>query len=185
MTTQVTTPTAVSTWSIDPMHSGAEFAVKHMMVSTVKGRFRSLSGAIRLDEAHPENSFVTATIDTASIDTGVDQRDEHLRSADFFEVERFPEITFRGTRVEHVEGTRWRITGELTIRDVTKEVLLDTEYEGQIKDAYGKQRVAFSADTELNRKDFGLNWNGLIEAGGVVVSDKVRVTLNIAAVREE
>jgi polyisoprenoid-binding protein YceI len=179
------TATGVSTWTVDPAHSGVEFAVKHMMISSVKGRFRSFGGAIRLDEEHPENSSVTATIDTASVDTGVDQRDEHLRSADFFEVERFPEITFRSTVVEHIEGDRWRITGDLTIRDITREVVLDTEYEGQIKDAYGKQRAAFSADTELNRKDFGLNWNGLIEAGGVVVGDKVRVTLNIAAVRSE
>jgi polyisoprenoid-binding protein YceI len=178
-------PSKVSTWNIDPVHSNVEFAVKHMMVSTVRGRFREVAGAIHLNEADPASSWVEATIPTASIDTAEAQRDAHLRSPDFFESERFPAMTFRSTRVEHVDGDRWRITGDLTIRDVTKPVVLDSEYEGQIKDAYGKQRAAFEAKTELNRKDFGLNWNGLIEAGGVVVGDKVRVTLNIAAVREE
>ena len=185
MTTQVTAPTSVSTWSIDPAHSGVEFAVKHMMISTVKGRFRSFGGAIHVNEADPASSWVAASIETASVDTAEPQRDAHLRSEDFFDVERFPQMTFRGAKVEHVEGARWRITGDLTIRDVTREVVLDTEYEGQIKDAWGKQRAAFSADTVFNRKDFGLNWNGLIEAGGVIVGDKVRVTLNIAAVRED
>jgi polyisoprenoid-binding protein YceI len=179
------TPTTVSTWSIDPVHSGAEFAVKHMMISTVKGRFRSFSGALRLDEANPAASSVTAAIATASVDTAEPQRDEHLRSADFFDVERFPEMTFRSTKVEQVDDSRWKIRGDLTVRDVTKEVVLDTEYGGQIKDAWGKQRAAFTAETVLNRKDFGLNWNLLIEAGGVAVGDKVRVTLNIAAVRDE
>ena len=183
--TAPTTPTAVSTWTIDPAHSGVEFAVKHMMVSTVKGRFGSFEGRIQLNEADAASSSVTASVDTASVDTREAQRDAHLRSDDFFGAEQYPKMTFRSTKVEHVEGDRWQITGDLTIRDVTREVVLDTEYEGQIKDAYGKQRAAFSADTVLNRKDFGLNWNGLIETGGVIVGDKVRVTLNIAAVRED
>lgn len=179
------TNAAVSTWTIDPVHSNVEFAVKHMMVSTVKGHFRSFSGTIDIDEANPEDSSVTASIETASVDTGEAQRDAHLRSADFFDVERFPQMTFRSTRVERVDDTHWKVVGELTIRDVTKDVVLDTEYEGQIKDAFGKQRAAFTAETVLNRHEFGLNWNGLIETGGVIVGDKVRVTLNIAAVREE
>ncbi len=185
MIAQVTTPTAVSTWNIDPVHSGVEFAVKHMMVATVKGRFRSFQGAIQLSEADPAASSVAASIETASIDTAEPQRDAHLRSDDFFNAERYPLMTFRSTKVEQVDGSHWKITGDLTIRDVTKEVVLDTEYEGQIKDTWGKQRAAFTAETVLSRKDFGLNWNLLIEAGGVAVGDKVRVTLNIAAVRED
>ena len=182
MTTQ---QTAVSTWAIDPAHSLAEFAVKHMMVSTVKGRFRAVEGSITLDEDNPTNSSVTATIDVATVDTGVEQRDNHLRSDDFFNAERFPAINFRSTRVQRVDDDNWKVTGDLTIRDVTKEVVLDTEYEGQILDAFGKQRAAFTAQTAVNRKDFKLNWNGLIEGGGVVVSDRVRITLHIAAVKAD
>ena len=178
-------PTRVSTWNIDPVHSNVEFAVKHMMVSTVRGRFREVAGAIHLNEADPASSWAEATVPTVSVDTAEPKRDDHLRSADFFEVEKYPQMTFRSTNVEQVKGDRWQITGDLTIRDVTKQVVLDTEYEGQIKDAYGLQRAAFNAQTELNRKDFGLNWNALIEAGGVAVGDKVRVTLNIAAVRQD
>lgn len=180
-----TAPAVVSTWSIDPIHSTAEFAVKHMMVSTVKGRFRTFEGTINLDEENPFLSSVTAAINIDSIDTGEPQRDDHLRSDDFFGAERFPEMTFRSTKVERVDDGNWRVIGDLTIRDVTKQVVLDTEYEGQIKDAFGKQRAAFTAQTTLKRKEFGLNWNGLIETGGVIVGDKVRVTLHIAAVRQE
>ncbi len=179
-----TMQTATNTWTIDPVHSVAEFAVKHMMVSTVKGRFRSMEGTIHIDEVNPTASWVTASIDVASIDTAEPKRDAHLRSDDFFNAERFPKMTFRSTRVERVDDTHWKVIGDLIIRDVTKEVVLDTEYEGQIKDAYGKQRAAFSAETTLNRREFGLNWNGVIETGGVIVADRVRVMLNIAAVRE-
>ncbi len=183
--TTTTDQTAVSTWAIDPVHSNVEFAVKHMMVSTVKGRFRSVEGALHIDEEEPTNSRVSASIEVASVDTGEAQRDAHLRSDDFFSAETYPTMTFHSKRVDRVDDTHWKVIGDLTIRDVTKEVVLDTEYEGQIKDAFGKQRAAFSATTELNRKDFGLSWNGLIETGGVIVGDKVRVALNIAAVREE
>jgi polyisoprenoid-binding protein YceI len=177
-----TTATATSTWTIDSAHSIAEFSVKHMMVSTGKGRFRDVAGTLTIDEGHPERSSVTATIAAASIDTGVEMRDNHLRSADFFEVDAFPELTFRSTSVDRVGEERWRVTGELTIRDVTRRVTLDTVYEGQISDAFGKQRAAFTATAEINRNDFGLNWNTAIEAGGVVVGDRVKIELNIAAV---
>lgn len=180
----MTTQTDVSTWTIDGAHSIAEFAVKHMMVSTVKGRFRALRGIVRIDDERPERSTVEAEIDTASIDTGVEQRDEHLRSDDFFNAERFPRITFRSTVAARAADDRWRVTGDLTIRDVTRPVTLDTEFEGETIDAYGQRRAAFTATTTINRRDFGLNWNGMIEAGGVVVQDKVKVTLHIAAVRE-
>jgi polyisoprenoid-binding protein YceI len=180
----MTTQTEVRTWSIDGAHSIAEFAVKHMMVSTVKGRFRTLRGAVHIEEDRPEHSSVEAEIETASIDTGVEQRDDHLRSDDFFSAGRFPSITFRSTRVERAGDDTWKVTGDLTIRDVTKPVTLDTEFEGETIDAFGKRRAAFTATTTINRRDFGLNWNGVIEAGGVVVQDKVKITLHIAAVQE-
>jgi polyisoprenoid-binding protein YceI len=151
----------------------------------VKGRFKSMEGNLHIDEIEPAASWIEASIDVASIDTGEPQRDEHLKSDDFFNADLFPRLTFRSTRVEKIDGEHWRVVGDLTIRETTKEVVLDTEFEGRIKDAFGKDRAAFSAETTLNRKEFGLNWNGLIEAGGVVVGDKVRVTLNIAAVRAE
>ena len=176
---------ATSTWTIDPVHSIAEFTVKHMVVATVKGRFRSLAGTLIINEANPADSEVTATIDVASIDTAEPQRDAHLRSDDFFNAERFPHITFRSTRIEPAGEDRWRMTGDLTIRDVTRPVTLDVEYDGQTTNMYGKQVVAFTAQTELNRKEFGLKWNALLETGAAVVADRVRVTLHIEAIRNE
>jgi len=180
-----TTRTAASTWTIDPAHSSAEFAVKHLMVSTFKGHFRSLEGTVHLDEANPANSSVAASVDVASVDTQTPDRDAHLRSDDFFNAERYPKMTFRSTRVEQVDGTNWKVTGELTVRDVTKEVVLDTEYEGRIVDPWGNERIGFTARTELSRKEFGVRWNAAIETGGVVVGDKVRISLNIEIVRQQ
>ena len=180
-----TTRTATSTWTIDPAHSSAEFAVKHLMVSTFKGHFRSLEGTVHLNEANPANSSVTASVDVASIDTQTPDRDAHLRSDDFFNAERYPKMTFRSTRVEQIDGTNWKVTGELTVRDVTKEVVLDTEYEGRIVDPWGNERIGFTARTELSRKEFGVRWNAAIETGGVVVGDKVRISLNIEIVRQQ
>ena len=179
----MTTQTAVSTWSIDPAHSIAEFAVKHMMVSTVKGRFGTLEGAIEVDETDPLSASVRASIDVASITTNEPQRDAHLRSDDFFNAEKFPQITFASKRVERVDAENYRVVGDLTIRDVTKEVVLDTEFEGQVRDPYGNQRSGFTATTQINRSDFGVSFNGLLETGGVIVSDKVKITLHIEAVR--
>ena len=179
-----TTRTAASTWTVDPTHSGAEFAVKHLMVSTFRGHFRSLEGTVQLDEDNPANSSVTASVDVASVDTQTSDRDVHLRSDDFFNAERYPKMTFRSTRVEQVDETNWKVTGELTIRDVTKEVVLDTEYEGRIVDPWGNERIGFTARTELSRKEFGVRWNSAIESGGVVVGDKVRISLNIEIVRQ-
>ncbi len=178
------TQQAISTWSIDPVHSIVEFAVKHMMVSTVKGRFRTVEGVLHVDEAVPSRSSVSATIDVASVDTGVEQRDAHLRSDDFFNAERFPKLTFQSTKIEQ-DGGAWKMTGDLTIRGVTRSVVLDVAFEGRGVDAYGNDRAGFTADTKISRRDFGVNWNGLIEAGGVVVGDTVRISLNIAAVRQD
>lgn len=176
--------TATSTWTIDPAHSDVEFAVKHMMVSTVKGRFRAFAGTLEIDEAQPERSRVTAEIEVASVDTGAEQRDAHLRSDDFFNAERFPKISFRSTGLELVEGGRWRLDGELTIRETTRPITLEVEFEGRGRDANGGERAGFTATARINRRDYGVNWNGLIETGGVVVSDVVRINLNIQVVRQ-
>lgn len=179
MTTQV----AAGTWQIDGGHSLAEFSVKHMMISTVKGRFRTLDGTLTLDEGNPSNSSVTATIDVASIDTNDATRDTHLRSDDFFNAERFPAITFTSTRVQRESDDEWKITGDLTIRDITRPVTLTTTFEGQVTDPWGKQRAGFSAETSISRKQFDLKWNALLETGGAVVGDTVKITLHIEAVR--
>jgi len=180
----MTTDTAArtSTWNLDASHSTAEFAVKHMMVSTVKGRFGAIAGTANIDEGDPARSFVTASVDVASIETGQAQRDEHLRSNDFFNAERFPKLLFSSTKIEHVDGDRWTMTGDLTIRDVTRSVVFDVEFEGRGPDVFGGERAGFEATTKINRKDFGVSWNGLIEAGGVAVSDAVRIVLNIELV---
>lgn len=179
------TQVKTGTWTIDSAHSNVEFSVKHMMISTVKGQFSNVEGTIQLNADQPEKSAVNAKIDTSSITTFNEQRDEHLRTNDFFNAEQWPDMTFRSTKVEQVSDDRSKVHGDLTIRDVTKPVVLDTEFDGQILDAFGKQRAAFTATTEINRKDFGINWNGAIEAGGVVVGDKVKVTLHIAATLQE
>lgn len=184
MTTITPVRAAASTWNIDPAHSSVEFSVKHMMISTVRGRFRGVKGSIVIDEERQSEAVITAAIDVASVDTGVEQRDAHLRSDDFFNAERYPEITFRSTRIER-DGERWRMTGDLTLRDVTRSVVLDVEYDGQVTDANSKQRAGFTARTAINRHDFGVSWNGLIEAGGVAVSDKVKITINVAVVRAD
>ncbi|MBI3965818.1 MAG: YceI family protein [Chloroflexi bacterium] len=184
MTTSVPTRTSTQ-WAIDAAHSLAEFSVKHMMVATVKGSFGAVNGTITLDESNHEATAVDATIDVATINTGVEQRDAHLRSADFFDAEQYPQISFRSTRVEPKGEDRARVYGDLTIHSVTQQVALDVDYEGQIKDAYGQQRAAFTATAEISRGTYGLTWNAALEAGGVAVSDKVKVTLHIAAVRQD
>lgn len=181
----MTTQTAVSTWTIDPTHSIAEFSVKHMMLTTVKGRFRNVQATLSIDEAAPERSSVIATIDVASIDTNVPDRDAHLRSDDFLNAEKYPQITFRSTRTERDGDNRWKITGDLTIRDVTREVTLVTEFEGRITDPWGNDRAAFSAETTISRKEFNVRWNQLLETGGMVVGDGVRINLHIEAVRNK
>jgi polyisoprenoid-binding protein YceI len=154
-----------------------------MMVSTVKGRFKNLSGTLDIDEVNPARSKIVASIDVASVDTGAEQRDEHLRSDDFFNAAQYPAITFRSSSITG-NGDDWKLNGDLTIRDVTRPVVLDVEFEGRAPDAYGGERAGFTATTKINRKDFGVNWNGVIEAGGVVVSDTVKITLNIQAVKQ-
>jgi polyisoprenoid-binding protein YceI len=154
-----------------------------MVVSKVRGRFAKFTGTVALDESDLTRSSVEATIDASSIDTGSAQRDDHLKSADFFDVERFPEIRFLSTRIEKVSGDRYRLTGELTIHGVTRSVALETEYGGRGKDPWGNERVGFTAKGAIDRKDFGLVWNQALETGGVLVSDRVDLELEVQAVR--
>ncbi len=183
--TATTTPTGLATWTIDPAHSIAEFGVKHMMISTVKGRFGALTGTVRFDGADPATGSVEVSIEVESITTNEAQRDGHLRSPDFFHVEQHPTMTFRSSGVERVEGDEYRVRGELTIRDVTKPITLDMTYDGQITDPYGKRRAGFAAETTLNRKDYGLTVNQALETGGVVIGDKVKISLHVEAVRQD
>ncbi len=175
---------AVENWKIDPSHSAIGFSVRHMVVSKTRGRFTKWSGEIRFDPQDPAASSVEVTIDPASIDTADAQRDAHLRSADFFDVEKYPSASFRSTKVE-LQGQDWlRITGDLTIHGVTKQVVLETKYEGSGKDPWGNERAGFIGTTAIDRKDFGLKWNQALEAGGVLVGDKVELTLEVEAIRQ-
>lgn len=168
------------TWEIDPTHSEVGFSVRHMMVSKVRGRFAAFSGTITTGET-VEASSVSADIDLASISTGNEQRDGHLRSPDFFATDQFPTMTFRSTGVS-ADGDHWTITGDLSLKGITKQVDLKTEFNGIAPDAYGGTRAGFTATTSINRQDFSVTWNQAIEGGGVVVADRVDITLEIEAV---
>ena len=186
--TQTTgTPTAadagVETWTLDPTHTHVEFAVKHMMMATVKGRFSGLEGEVRLSDADPASSSVEVRIDTRTIDTRVEQRDAHLRSADFLDVETYPEIVFRSRRVEPTGERTFRVVGDLTIRDVTREVVLEAREEGRGRDPWGGERAGFSASTRIKRGDYGLKWNQALETGGVLVGEEVRISVEAELVR--
>jgi polyisoprenoid-binding protein YceI len=170
-------------WNIDAAHSGIHFSIRHMVVAKVRGRFGSYTGSIDLDETDLTKSVVSATLDANSIDTGTAQRDAHLRSPDFFDAARFPTLDFRGRRIEKVDDTRYRVIGDLSIKDVTREVTLDVEYGGRARDPWGNERVAFTARTAIDRKDFGLRWNQVLEAGGFLVGDRVDIELELQAVR--
>jgi polyisoprenoid-binding protein YceI len=172
-------------WEIDPHHSEATFAVKHMMFTTVRGHFNVLSGHLHIDEQHPENSWVDAQVDAASVDTHDEKRDEHLRSADFFDAQNFPTLTFKSTRVEHVGGSEYKAIGDLTMRGVTKPVTFKAEYHGQGKTPFGVQVAGLSAKARVNRKDWGLNWNVGLEAGGVLVSEDVNIEIDLEAVYQD
>jgi polyisoprenoid-binding protein YceI len=170
-------------WNLDTAHTGVAFSIRHMVVAKVRGRFTKFSGTVHLDDADLTRSSVEATIDAGSIDTGTGQRDDHLRSADFFDVQKYPELRFKSSRIEKAGENRYRVVGGLTIRDVTREVTLDAELEGRGKDPWGNERVAFSAKTAIDRKDFGLGWNQVLEAGGVLVGDRVDIELDVQVVK--
>ncbi|MDA0987977.1 MAG: YceI family protein [Chloroflexi bacterium] len=171
------------TWKIDNSHTSIEFSVRHMIVAKVKGRFGKVSGTIDLDEEDPTRSSIEVEVDIASLDTREQQRDAHLLSADFLEVEKYPTMTYRSHRIER-HGDGYRVVGDLTIKGVTREVVLDAEFSGVATDPYGLVRAGFSAETAIDRKDFGLEWNVALEAGGVLVGDKVNISLDVEAIKE-
>ena len=172
-----------TTWNIDSAHSGINFSVRHMVFAKVRGRFAAWNGKVQLDPAALANGSAEVTIDAKSIDTGVSDRDTHLRSGDFLDVERFPELRFVSQGVQHTGGDSYRVEGALTIRDVTRAVTLDVTYAGQVKDPWGNQRVAFTASTSLDRREFGLVWNQALEAGGVLVGERVEIEIELQAVQ--
>ncbi len=173
-----------TTWDFDLPHSSINFFVRHLMVSKVHGRFATWGGSLQLDEEDITRSRVEVSIDTASIDTKEDKRDAHLRSADFFDAERFPKLEFKSTSVKRITDGELEVTGELTIRGQTKPITLKVESNGQVMDPWGGTRAGFSAKASISRKEFGLHWNALLEAGGVVVGDKIEISLEIEAVQK-
>lgn len=186
MTTQtLTNRTLTGDYDVDAGHSRVGFATKHAMVTTVRGAFTDVTAEAHLDEDNVANSSVTVEIKTASIDTGNDQRDEHIRTSDFLEVEKYPTIRFQSTRVEQTGDDTYAVTGDLTIKDTTRPVTVNFEKTGAADDPWGNFRVGFEGKAVINRKDWGVSWNVALEAGGILVSDKVTLEFDIAAVRRK
>jgi polyisoprenoid-binding protein YceI len=184
MSTLATPQTATTTWNIDPIHSVAEFKVKHMMISNVKGQFTGVSGKLSLDETDLLNSQVEATIDASSINTREPQRDAHLKSPDFFDVEKFPTLSFQSTHVSRTGEAELAVDGDLTIHGVTRKVTFDVEGPAApAKDPWGNTRLGLSATARINRKDFGLTWNAALETGGILVGEEVTITLEVEFVK--
>jgi polyisoprenoid-binding protein YceI len=179
-----TATTALSTWKIDPSHSAAEFKVRHMMISYVKGKFSGLAGLLKLDENDYTHSTVEVSIPAASVSTVDDKLDAHLKEADFFDVEKFPTLTFKSTSIRYLGDHDYEVTGDLTIRGVTKSVILSVNDLSQpSKDPWGNQRIGLSGSAKINRKDFGFVWNAPLEFGGVLVGDEVTITLDVQFVK--
>ena len=173
---------ATTTLTVDASHSGIHFTARHMVITKVRGSFKTFSGTIDYDQADPTKSKVDVSIDAASIYTADEKRDGHLKSADFFDIEKFPKLTFKSKSISK-GGAGFKVTGDLSMHGVTKEVVLDAEIEGSGKDPWGNEKVAFAAKTSVNREDFGLKWNQVLEAGGVLVSNKIDIELDIQAVK--
>lgn len=180
-TTDLTTLTG--TYSLDPVHSRIGFSARHAMVTKVRGAFNEFTGTAVVDGAEPSLSSVQVVIETASIDTRNEQRDGHLRTGDFLEVEKFSQITFASTAVEQLDPETYRVTGDLTIKDVTKPVSIDLSYEGAAKDPYGNERIGFEGSVAINRSDWGVNFNAALETGGVLVSEKINLEFEISAIK--
>lgn len=172
-------------WQMDKAHTDIQFAIRHMMISTVRGRFEQFSGTFDVDEADPTRSKIEVEIQVASINTKEPQRDTHLRSSDFFDIEKYPTITFKSTRIERIDENHGRVIGDLTIKDITREVSLDVEYVGQAKSPYGIISAGFMATTKINRKDWGLTWNVALETGGVLVGDEVKIDVELELMKQE
>lgn len=184
MSVNAESSTEKKAWAVDPVHSSVEFAVKHMMVTTVRGRFAEFDAVVNFDESNPEASSVEAKISAASIDTRAPDRDAHLRSADFLDAEKFPYLTFKSTEIKPKGDDQYLISGNLTIRDVTKPIVLNTEFAGIGKSPWGNRVAALSAETKINRKDFGLEWNVGLETGGVLVGDEVKIHIDLELVEQ-
>lgn len=183
MTTAATPATGVTTWTIDPTHSLVEFAVKHLMISTVKGRFADVKGTIRYNEADPKQSQVEIEIPIASITTHNEQRDAHLRSPDFFDADQHPTMTFKSRRLNGDINGEFELIGDLTIRGNTREVTLDAEFQGRGRDPWGGERMGFAANGKINRKEFGLHWNQALDAGGWVLGDDIKMSIEVELVK--
>jgi polyisoprenoid-binding protein YceI len=178
------TKPASTTWNLDPIHSVAEFKVKHLMISNVKGQFANITGVLTLDESDPSNSRVEASIEAASVNTRDAQRDTHLKSEDFFHAEKFPKLSFTSTRITRTGNGELAVAGDLTIRGVTRNLLFTVEGPTPpAKDPWGNTRLGLSATTKINRKDFGLTWNAALEAGSILVADDVTITLDVQFVK--
>ncbi len=174
-----------ATWNLDAAHTSVQFSVRHLMVSTVRGAFGKVSGTVQADEQDPTRSKIEATIDAASIDTRIEKRDAHLKSADFLDVAKYPTITFVSKKIERAGQDHFKVTGDLTLHGVTREVTLDVEGPtAEIKDPFGKTRAGALATATINRKDFGLTWNQALEAGGVAVGDEVKITIDVEATKQ-
>jgi polyisoprenoid-binding protein YceI len=171
-------------WDLDPVHTSVEFVARHLMVSKVRGRFTNASGTIHIAD-DPKESWVEVEVDSASVESGDEKRDEHLRSPDFFDVERYPKITFRSTRLEGESPGHFLLHGDLTVHGVTRPVTLEAEYHGWLSSPLGDRRAGFSATTEVDREDFGLTWNVAVEAGGVLVGKKAKLEFEIEAIKQD
>jgi polyisoprenoid-binding protein YceI len=181
--TATTTSALTGTWTIDPSHSRLGFVARHAMVTKVRGHFEKFEGAVEVNGDSPVTSSVRVSADIDSITTGDEQRDGHLRSADFFEVDTHPTLDFASTAIEHVGGDEYRVTGDLSIRGVSNPVTLELTYTGTARDPFGNERIGFEGATEINRKDWGLTWNAALETGGILVGDKIKIELDISAIR--
>ncbi len=182
----MTAPTAVAAtapWQIDTAHTEIEFSVRHLMISNVKGRFSDPAGTVQYNPARPSDVQVDVTVPIATIDTRNAQRDAHLRSADFFDAEHFPDMVFKGTRIAGDVTGDFTLTGNLTIHSTTREITLDVHFEGRTDDPWGNDRLGFSATGRINRQDFNVKWNQAIETGGVVVGDEVKLIINVELMR--
>lgn len=177
-------PAAPTNWQIDPQHASAQFAVRHLMISTVRGEFHGVTGTVVWDDKDITKSTVDVIIDATTVDTREPKRNDHLKSPDFFDVAKYPKMTFKSKKVEQAGAGKLKITGDLTIRDVTKEVVLDVDGPtAPVKDPWGNTRVATGATTKINRQDFGVKWNANLDGGGVVVSDEVSITIDLEMVK--
>ena len=182
----VPSPAATATWQIDPAHTAAGFSVRHMMIATVRGQFKGVTGTVLWDDQDINNSTVDVTIDANTVDTGESKRDGDLKSANFFDVKNYPTITFKSTKIEKISAGKMKVTGNLTIHGVTKQVVLDVEGpSGAVKDPWGNTRVALNATTTVNRMDYGVKWNAKMDSGGMVVGDEVNINIDLEMTKKE